>query len=87
VQNYPGLLGDLQDGRCFYCSKPLHKKLEVDHFVPWSRYPSRAGARRLVADGDGSHAGGRRLSSRLCGLVLESGAGTRRTPAVCAPYP
>jgi 5-methylcytosine-specific restriction endonuclease McrA len=34
----PGLL-DLQHGDCFYCRAPLRRRSEVDHFVPWSRYP------------------------------------------------
>jgi len=29
----------LQHGRCFYCRRDLHRSVEVDHFVPWSRYP------------------------------------------------
>ncbi len=30
----------LQDGRCFYCNNSLSNAAsEVDHFLPWSRYP------------------------------------------------
>lgn len=32
-------LRELQDDRCFYCHDPLSAKAQVDHFVPWSRYP------------------------------------------------
>jgi hypothetical protein len=49
LQNYPVLLADLQDGRCFYCSKLLHNLLEVDHFVPWSRYPVDLGHNFVLA--------------------------------------
>lgn len=35
-----GPLRALQGGRCFYCSGPLATGTsEVDHFLPWSRYP------------------------------------------------
>jgi len=34
---------DLQEGRCFYCGDRLEaragKTPDVDHFIPWSRYP------------------------------------------------
>jgi 5-methylcytosine-specific restriction endonuclease McrA len=37
-------LTELQNGKCFYCHKPIgtsdKKKPEVDHFIPWSRYPN-----------------------------------------------
>jgi len=29
----------LQNGGCFYCCKRIGGKLQVDHFVPWSRHP------------------------------------------------
>ena len=32
-------LHDLQNGRCFYCAEQLRGPGEVDHFIPWSRYP------------------------------------------------
>lgn len=32
-------LHDLQHGRCFYCTDALRGPGEVDHFIPWSRYP------------------------------------------------
>ena len=28
-----------QQGQCFYCHKALRSNIEVDHFVPWSKYP------------------------------------------------
>jgi len=30
---------DLQDGACFYCGRALRSAGDVDHFLPWSRYP------------------------------------------------
>jgi hypothetical protein len=36
---YRGFLRDLQADRCFYCRSSLRGEGEVDHFVPWARYP------------------------------------------------
>ncbi|GAA0804895.1 HNH endonuclease [Psychrobacter piscatorii] len=33
------ILIDTQQGQCFYCHKPLRNNIEVDHFIPWSKYP------------------------------------------------
>lgn len=33
------ILIDTQQGQCFYCHKPLENNIEVDHFIPWSKYP------------------------------------------------
>lgn len=43
-----GGLRELQDGRCFYCGDALGSRCEVDHFVPWVRYPDN-GIENLVA--------------------------------------
>jgi hypothetical protein len=32
-------LRELQSGRCFYCEGALREAVDVDHFIPWSRYP------------------------------------------------
>jgi 5-methylcytosine-specific restriction endonuclease McrA len=32
-------LAELQSRRCFYCDESLGAHGEVDHFVPWSKYP------------------------------------------------
>lgn len=29
----------VQCNRCFYCERSLDAEIEVDHFIPWSRYP------------------------------------------------
>jgi len=31
-----------QAGLCFYCSRPVGTKADVDHFLPWSRHPENA---------------------------------------------
>jgi len=41
-------LRDLQDDRCFYCHRRLDRRADVDHFIPWSRYPDD-GLDNLVA--------------------------------------
>ena len=43
----PGLI-ELQDGMCFYCRRALKREVDVDHFIPWSRYPED-GVANLVA--------------------------------------
>jgi 5-methylcytosine-specific restriction endonuclease McrA len=43
----PGLI-ELQKGQCFYCGARLHREAEVDHFIPWARYPDN-GIENLVA--------------------------------------
>jgi len=32
-------LTELQHGACFYCGRALRSPGDVDHFLPWSRYP------------------------------------------------
>ena len=43
-----GPLVDLQHDRCFYCDERLGRRGDVDHFIPWSRYPDE-GLDNLVA--------------------------------------
>lgn len=33
------ILQEIQVGRCFYCQGSLRGTPEVDHFIPWTRYP------------------------------------------------
>ncbi|MCK5690391.1 hypothetical protein KAI87_14025, partial [Myxococcota bacterium] len=42
-------LRDAQNNRCFYCDNSMpHKNIEIDHFIPWARYPDN-GIHNLVA--------------------------------------
>jgi len=43
-----GPLTELQGHSCFYCGKGLGGRADVDHFIPWSRYPDD-GLDNLVA--------------------------------------
>ncbi|MDP8922522.1 MAG: HNH endonuclease [Chloroflexota bacterium] len=43
------LLADLQRGQCFYCRRSLRGPGEVDHFIPWSRYPLDLGHNFVLA--------------------------------------
>jgi hypothetical protein len=43
-------LRDLQHGDCFYCGRPLDAG-EVDHFIPWSRYPRDLSHNFVLAHG------------------------------------
>lgn len=36
-------LADIQHGQCFYCQTPIRGQNEVDHFIPWARYPRDLG--------------------------------------------
>ncbi|ADW68074.1 HNH endonuclease [Granulicella tundricola] len=45
------VLMELQDGRCFYCAGALIEvRAEVDHFIPWSRYPADLVHNLVLAD-------------------------------------
>ncbi len=46
-----GPLRDLQEDRCFYCGERLQRRVEVDHFIPWARYPDDAVENLVAADG------------------------------------
>lgn len=43
-------LRDLQTGRCFYCSREMGAA-EVDHFIPWARYPDNGIENLVLAHG------------------------------------
>lgn len=43
-------LVDLQNGRCFYCARKLGRRSEVDHFIPWSRFPDNGIDNLVVTD-------------------------------------
>ncbi|MCX5977818.1 MAG: HNH endonuclease [Coprothermobacterota bacterium] len=45
----PGLL-EIQNGLCFYCSHPIRQDSAIDHFIPWSSYPSDLGHNLVLAD-------------------------------------
>lgn len=46
---YRPILLDVQKGVCLYCQKPLSTRSQVDHFVPWSRYPADLGHNCVLA--------------------------------------
>ena len=43
LESYRPILLEVQAGRCFYCHTDLQRRMDVDHFVPWSRYPTDLG--------------------------------------------
>lgn len=43
------VLLQLQAGQCFYCRKPVKAEWQVDHFIPWSRYPRDLGHNFVLA--------------------------------------
>jgi hypothetical protein len=46
---YKPMLIEYQGGMCFYCLRPLKDKTDVDHFIPWSRYPVNLGHNFVLA--------------------------------------
>ncbi|SDY38875.1 HNH endonuclease [Acinetobacter kyonggiensis] len=45
------VLVELQECKCFYCNRPMKKgNYAVDHFIPWSMYPSDTGHNFVLAD-------------------------------------
>lgn len=46
---YTPILMDVQNGKCFYCRKDLRRRRDVDHFIPWSRYPTDLGHNFVLA--------------------------------------
>lgn len=44
------MLIEIQDCQCFYCAKPLKKDMEIDHFIPWSKYPNDTAHNFVLAD-------------------------------------
>jgi 5-methylcytosine-specific restriction endonuclease McrA len=49
LEAYRPILTDVQKGTCLYCQKPLTKATQVDHFIPWSRYPADLGHNFVLA--------------------------------------
>ncbi len=49
LSSYLPVLQDIQSNRCFYCKKEITGAKEVDHFIPWSRYPVDLGHNFVLA--------------------------------------
>lgn len=49
LEAYRPILFAVQKGVCLYCQKPLSKQSQVDHFIPWSRYPADLGHNFVLA--------------------------------------
>jgi hypothetical protein len=49
LDSYRSILFNVQKGVCLYCQKPLPKQTQVDHFIPWSRYPADLGHNFVLA--------------------------------------
>ena len=48
-------LRELQNNRCFYCDQSMPKAVEVDHFMPWARYPDNGIENLVIADKTCNH--------------------------------
>ncbi|MCA1565744.1 MAG: HNH endonuclease [Acidobacteria bacterium] len=51
LEVYRQILIEYQHGNCFYCLRPLKDRSDVDHFIPWSRYPVDFGHNFVLAHG------------------------------------
>jgi 5-methylcytosine-specific restriction endonuclease McrA len=51
LARYRALLDEAQEGRCLYCRERLdsRRRLAVDHFIPWRRYPTDLGHNLVLA--------------------------------------
>ncbi len=49
LKAYVPILKDEQSNRCFYCEKEIRGLSEVDHFIPWSKYPVDLGHNFVLA--------------------------------------
>ena len=49
---YRSILLEQQEGRCFYCDHHIRTTGEVDHFIPWSRYPVDLGHNFVLVHGE-----------------------------------
>jgi len=49
LEIYRPVLIDLQKRSCFYCGSDVKRAGEVDHFVPWARYPVDLGHNFVLA--------------------------------------
>lgn len=49
LEAYKPILIDVQARQCFYCHKDLKQSVDVDHFIPWSRYPTDLGQNFVLA--------------------------------------
>ena len=43
-------LSELQEGRCFYCGGNFSGQRDIDHFIPWARWPNDAIENLVLAD-------------------------------------
>lgn len=59
------ILRPMQDGSCFYCGGRIREKGDVDHFIPWIKYPRDLAHNFVLA-----HAGCNRSKSDMLGAKL-----------------
>jgi hypothetical protein len=46
------VMHDIQQGSCFYCKKKIQTTGQVDHFIPWARYPNDLAHNFVLAHGN-----------------------------------
>jgi 5-methylcytosine-specific restriction endonuclease McrA len=79
LEVYRPILAEYQNGECFYCLKVLRDKVDVDHFIPWSRYPVDLGHNFVLSHQTCNGQKGDRLAAanhleRWCKRSVDHGA-------------
>jgi 5-methylcytosine-specific restriction endonuclease McrA len=49
LSRFRPILHEVQEGSCFYCSRRVPAESDVDHFIPWRRYPTDLGHNFVLA--------------------------------------
>jgi 5-methylcytosine-specific restriction endonuclease McrA len=49
LDTYRPILMEVQQGMCLYCQKKVSRQMQVDHFIPWSRFPVDLGHNFVLA--------------------------------------
>ena len=78
LQVYRPILNDIQRDECFYCRGLLKAAGEVDHSIPWTRYPTDLGHNFVLA-----HAGCNNSKSDYLAAVDHLGAWQERNRVHC----
>lgn len=56
LNRFRGVLREHQQGACFYCGRRVTSEGELDHFIPWARYPLDVGQNFVLAHGQCNNA-------------------------------
>lgn len=49
LEAYRPLVREIQEDMCLYCGQAVRDKGEIDHFIPWSKYPADLGQNMVLS--------------------------------------